>query len=68
MLTRPPGVLIIWRGFDVGFKFLVLMAHIHPPVPHYLLLGARQTDRYKETRYVKDNRGVKSNEEGKVKK
>lgn len=38
--TCPPWVLIIWLGFNVGFEFILLIAHIHPPVPHYLLLGA----------------------------
>lgn len=36
--TCPPGVLIIWLWFYVRFQFLLLMTHIHPPVPHYLLL------------------------------
>lgn len=33
------GVFIIWLGFDVWFELLVLVAHVHPTVPHYLLLG-----------------------------
>lgn len=40
--TCPPGVLIIWLWFDVGFKFLLLITHIHPSVPHYLLLGKKR--------------------------
>lgn len=43
--TCPPGVLIIWLRFDVGFEFLFLIAHIHPPVSHYLLLVESQTNR-----------------------
>lgn len=45
------------------------MAHIHPPVPHYLLLGASQTHRYRETCDVKKIKGEKERrkEGGKVK-
>lgn len=33
------GVFVIRLGFDVRFELLLLIAHVHPPVPHYLLLG-----------------------------
>lgn len=33
------GVFIIRLGFDVWFELLLLVAHVHPTVPHYLLLG-----------------------------
>ena len=33
------GVFIIRLGFDVWFELLLLIAHVHPPVPHDLLLG-----------------------------
>lgn len=65
--TCPPGVLIIWLGFNVGFEFFLLVAHIHPPVPHYLLLGASQTDRCDKTRVVKTMNRPKPEEGGKVK-
>lgn len=53
--TCPPGVLIIWLGLDVGFEFFLLVANIHPPVPHYLLLGAIQ-----RTHATTNQRGVKA--------
>lgn len=43
--TCPSRILVIWLGLNVGFEFLLFMTHIHPPVPHDLLLGPSQTDR-----------------------
>lgn len=36
------GVFVIRLGFDIWFEFLLLIAHVHPPVPHYLLLGKKR--------------------------
>lgn len=33
------GVFVIGLGFNVWFELLLLIAYVHPPVPHYLLLG-----------------------------
>lgn len=65
--TCPPRVLIIWLGFDVGFEFFLLVANIHPPVPHYLLLGAiRRTDATTNQRVVKAITGKKGFKESKT--
>lgn len=46
--TCPPGVLVIWLGFDVGFEFFLLVSHIHPSVPHYLLLGGKSRKHFSD--------------------
>lgn len=35
------GVFVIRLGFDIWFELFLLIAHVHPPVPHYLLLGKK---------------------------
>lgn len=40
VLTCPLGVLVVRLRFNVGHQLLLLVAHVHPPVLHDLLLDA----------------------------